>query len=358
MKLAESLIDWYLKGHRDLPWRNTEDPYKIWLSEIILQQTRVDQGKHYYYKFVETYPTVSDLASAPEEQVLKLWQGLGYYSRARNLRKAAIMVEEELNGQFPADYNGLLKLKGVGPYTAAAIASFAFKEKRAAVDGNVYRVLSRIFGIKTPIDNAEGKKQFEVLANELIPEQNPDLFNQAIMEFGATLCTPRKAQCDECPFSQECYAYSKGLQERFPVKAKKNKVQKRFISYFVIESDDQILIRKRSEKGFWHQLWDFPGIEKERSFDSAAMIEYLEKIGYCASPKTNIFEEKYRTIHILSHRKLHISFFELRTSRPFKVKNPDLKWVNKNDYESYAIPRVIDKYWAQRGKPGFQRSLF
>ena len=247
----EELISWYLINKRDLPWRKTKNPYKIWLSEIILQQTRVQQGLPYYSKFIAAYPTIQALALANEDEVLNLWQGLGYYSRARNMLMTARVINEQYEGCFPTNYNDLLKLKGIGEYTAAAIASFSFKEPVAVVDGNVYRVLSRLFDIDTPIDSGIGKKAFRFLADEVLDKVNPDTFNQAIMEFGALHCTPQKPDCNNCLLNGTCLSRENGTISQRPVKKKKNASKQRFFVYKIFLDENKTLIRKREEKDIW-----------------------------------------------------------------------------------------------------------
>jgi len=268
MDFTNSLTQWYLQNKRDLPWRKTVDPYKIWLSEIMLQQTRVAQGTPYFMSFVSAFPTVFDLAAANEEQVLKLWQGLGYYSRARNLHKTAQYVANELSGIFPDNYNDLLKLKGVGEYTAAAIASFSYNEAVPVVDGNVFRVLSRYYNIDTDIAAASAKKEFVALAFELMPKDSPALFNQAIMEFGALQCVPKSPNCGICVFNTSCAALQKKKVDQLPVKSKKLKVRNRFFNYLVVSDDNEnTIIQKRTAKGIWHNLYEFPLIETDAPED-------------------------------------------------------------------------------------------
>ncbi|MBL4704506.1 MAG: A/G-specific adenine glycosylase, partial [Flavobacteriales bacterium] len=255
------IISWYTVHKRDLPWRKTKNPYKIWLSEIILQQTRIDQGTSYYLKFEAHYPTINDLANASEDEVLKDWQGLGYYSRARNLHGTAKHIVNELGGEFPNTYQEILKLKGVGDYTASAIASFCFGESEAVVDGNVYRVLSRYFGIETPIDSGKGKKEFKQLANQLICTENPSTFNQGIMEFGALQCKPKSPDCSQCPFQSSCVAYAKDKVGLLPIKEKKLKQRNRFFDYFLFLDNQQTILQQRTQKDIWQQLYEFPMIE-------------------------------------------------------------------------------------------------
>ena len=251
-EFSKTLISWYLKNKRDLPWRNTIDPYKIWLSEIMLQQTRVAQGMPYYFKFIDTFPSVKNLADATEEDVLKLWQGLGYYSRARNLHATAKYISYELNGVFPNNYKDLKKLKGVGDYTASAIASICYKEPKAVLDGNVFRLLSRIYGIDLAINSSEGIKFFTNLSQELIDVKAPDTHNQAIMDFGAINCSPKKPLCESCVFSLGCIAYNSKLVSNLPVKIKKGVIKKRFFNYIIpLENSKYTILNKRLEKGIW-----------------------------------------------------------------------------------------------------------
>ncbi|MBK6829719.1 MAG: A/G-specific adenine glycosylase [Flavobacteriales bacterium] len=261
---TKALLPWYAEHKRPLPWRETRDPYRIWLSEVILQQTRVEQGREYWHRFVETYPTVAELAAATEDQVLRLWQGLGYYSRARNLRTAAKQVVEEHMGGFPDSYEGLKGLKGVGEYTAAAIGSIAFGLVEPVVDGNVYRVLARVFGIDTPIDSTAGRKQFRELAAALIDHEQPGEHNQAVMELGATVCTPLKPTCGECPLARKCIARATDRIDKLPVKTGKTKVRTRHFNYLHIERGDKTFLRKRTGKDIWHGLYELPLIETEK----------------------------------------------------------------------------------------------
>ncbi len=320
---SKNIRNWYNIHKRDLPWRNTNDPFKIWLSEIILQQTRVSQGLSYYMKFTNRFKNVKHLAEASEDEILSMWQGLGYYSRGRNLRKAAIQVMEEYNGNFPTCSKELKKLKGIGDYSSAAIASFSSNEKIAVVDGNVYRVLSRLFGISIPIDSSSGKKEFNNLANTLISSKYPAEHNQAIMEFGAKQCTPKKPLCNECIFSNNCEAFHLNSVFKFPIKSKKIKKKSRYFHFFLDIKDDKILIEKRRDKGIWANLYQLPLIESEKE----------------ETQKTKpIFETK----HLLSHQKLYCSFYKSDTS---DEKNRIR--VAVNELENYALPVVIDKFLKQ-----------
>lgn len=269
----DKLLWWYNANKRDLPWRNIKDPYKIWLSEIILQQTRVNQGWEYYLRFIAKYPTVKALASAPEHDVLKLWQGLGYYSRARNLHAAARFIVEEFKGKFPRDYKPIRALKGVGDYTAGAIASIAFDLPYPAVDGNVMRVYSRLFGITAPIDSTEGKKKLYEIAKELLPAKHPGTYNQAVMELGALVCLPSNPLCESCPVQYACYAYLHKKTANFPIKEGKTKQRNRYFNYLVITYGDKLLIRTRKARDIWQGLHDFPLIETANRTSPAQFIK-------------------------------------------------------------------------------------
>jgi A/G-specific adenine glycosylase len=335
---SKKIIQWYEENKRCLPWRETTDPYKIWLSEIILQQTRVAQGLPYYEHFVKTFPTVFSLAKAPQQQVLRLWQGLGYYSRARNLLTCAKMVVDDFGGRFPNSYQELKKLKGIGPYTAAAIASIAFKESVAVVDGNVFRVLARVFGIDKDIAGNGGKAFFFAKANELIPKDQPDLFNQAVMEFGALHCLPQNPLCDTCVFAKTCVANQQGLQKMLPVKSKKLKVRNRYFYYFVIRHQDKILMKQREGKDIWQGLYDFYLIETRRN----QKVEVLMNDNKLLKGSTKISESQiYR--HILSHQKLMVRFVEVKW-RSSKLPSVKLKWFTKKQVAALPKPILIANY--------------
>ena len=309
-EFSKTLISWYLKNKRDLPWRNTIDPYKIWLSEIMLQQTRVAQGMPYYFKFIDTFPSVKNLADATEEDVLKLWQGLGYYSRARNLHATAKYISYELNGVFPNNYKDLKKLKGVGDYTASAIASICYKEPKAVLDGNVFRLLSRIYGIDLAINSSEGIKFFTNLSQELIDVKAPDTHNQAIMDFGAINCSPKKPLCESCVFSLGCIAYNSKLVSNLPVKIKKGVIKKRFFNYIIpLENSKYTILNKRLEKGIWANLYEFPLIETNKSIGFEEMNELSLDLSFLETNfKLYLFNEK-EIIHKLSHQHIHTKFW-------------------------------------------------
>ena len=337
MIFSNSLIQWYLNNKRDLPWRNTQNPYLIWLSEIMLQQTRVAQGLPYYMAFTNAFPTVFDLANASEEQVLKLWQGLGYYSRARNLHKTAQFVASELHGIFPNNNKDLLKLKGIGDYTAAAIASFAYNESVPVVDGNVFRVLSRYFDIETDISLATAKKEFAALAYELMPKNDPSNFNQAIMEFGALQCVPKNPNCEICVFNSSCAALQKNKIQLLPYKSKKTKVSYRFFNYLVFEDDGlNAIIQKRDQKGIWHNLYEFPLIETETevNFDDISDLvleKYKNKYTIISITDWNSKGQ----IHKLSHQHLNIKFWKI------KVKGLINEGISFQKLKTFPFPIVI-----------------
>jgi A/G-specific adenine glycosylase len=340
MKFSNLLIKWYLHNKRELPWRNTTDPYAIWLSEIMLQQTRVAQGMPYFLSFTTAFPTVFDLAKANEEQVLKLWQGLGYYSRARNLHKTAQYVASDLGGIFPDNYADLLKLKGVGEYTAAAIASFSYNEPVPVVDGNVFRVLSRIFDIDTDIAQASAKKEFAALAFELMPEDNPATFNQAIMEFGALQCVPKSPNCSICVFNGSCAALQKNKVDQLPVKSKKLKVRNRYFNYMVVaDENDNTIIQKRTEKGIWHNLYEFPLMETEKEEDFDCVSEAVQGEYFKYNTVISMLEYNQKSIiHKLSHQHLHIKFWKV------KIEGIIENGIDTETLKTFPFPIVIHNF--------------
>lgn len=340
MIFHKTLIKWYLQNKRDLPWRKTTNPYPIWLSEIMLQQTRVAQGTPYFLSFTTTFPTVFDLANANEEQVLKLWQGLGYYSRARNLHKTAQIIANEMAGIFPDNYNDLLKLKGIGEYTAAAIASFAYNECVPVVDGNVFRVLSRYFDIETDIAQASAKKEFSSLAFELMPKDNPAQFNQAIMEFGALQCVPKSPNCSICVFNDSCAALQKKKVDQLPVKSKKIKVRNRYFNYIIgIDEIENTLIQKRTAKGIWHNLYEFPLIETEKAEDFDVISPQIQNYFPQENEIISVLEYNSESIiHKLSHQHLHIKFWKATLKGTFK-DGIDLKTA-----KTFPFPIVIHNF--------------
>lgn len=330
------LLQWYDSEKRDLPWRESLDPYRIWLSEIILQQTRVDQGMPYYERFLETFPTVVSLAEASEDMVLKLWEGLGYYSRARNLHATAKYVSKELNGQFPNTHSGLLKLKGVGPYTAAAIGSIAFNLPVAAVDGNVYRVLARYFGIAESIDENNGKNQISDIAQSILNTKRPGDHNQALMEMGATVCTPKQPDCTCCPLRVNCMASIRNMQLELPVRTKKTKVRNRFFYYLLRVVDGNVLIQRRGEGDIWHGLYEFPVTELGKRLSEKDLISALD---IQSDDVVISISKEYK--HVLSHQRIFARFVVVRRQ---SVPNAAGTWISIADLRKFAFPRLINRY--------------
>ena len=340
MVFSKTLINWYLQNKRDLPWRHTTNPYAIWLSEIMLQQTRVAQGLPYFLSFTTAFPTVFDLAKANEEQVLKLWQGLGYYSRARNLHQTAQHIAFNLSGIFPDTYNDLLKLKGVGEYTAAAIASFSYNEAVPVVDGNVFRVLSRYFDMDTDIAQASAKKEFAALAYELMPKDNPATFNQAFMEFGALQCVPKSPNCGICVFNESCAALQKNKVDQLPVKSKKLKVRNRYFNYLVLEDETgNTIIQKRTDKGIWHNLYEFPLMETQKEEDFDCVSEAIQSDYSKDNTIESILEYNEKSIiHKLSHQHLHIKFWNV------KIKGTIENGIDAETLKTFPFPIVIHNF--------------
>ncbi|WP_192823002.1 A/G-specific adenine glycosylase [Rufibacter sp. LB8] len=347
---SQTLIAWYHRHRRPLPWRETTDPYAIWLSEVILQQTRVRQGLPYYLRFIESYPTVHALANAPEDEVLRLWQGLGYYSRARNLHFTAKQVVTEFGGRFPESYQGLLQLKGVGSYTAAAIASFAYREPVAVLDGNVYRVLARVFGRHENIAAPASKKVFEQLANDLIPAAEPDTFNQAIMEFGAIQCTPVAPDCLFCPLQQTCYAFQHGLVNVLPVKEKAKSSRERFFHYLVLQHENGLYLRKRPGNDIWQSLYDFYSLETETRALPPETLQ--QQAGHLlAEPATTLVSTGKVYKHVLSHQKIFAQFYLVSLPsrlREEQLENIGLQLYSLDQIEALPKPVLIDSFLRER----------
>ncbi len=342
MDISERIINWYNGNKRDLPWRNTKNAYLIWLSEIILQQTRVDQGLPYFEKFSSQFPTVNDLANAPEQAVLKLWQGLGYYSRARNLHFTAKKVVEDWNGTFPTAFLDLKKLKGIGDYTAAAIASFAVNEKVAVLDGNVFRVLSRYFDLATPIDTTLGKKEFTLLANSIIGN-NPSSHNQAMMELGSLVCKPKLANCNSCPLADTCLAFARNKVYELPVKSKKIKQRTRYFNYLVMQHADKIYLNERGPKDIWQGLFDFPLVETEQE------LHEVEQLNLSSNKATAKFEkdlvpmfksEEFK--HLLTHQTIRAKFWHFELKKAEKLDQ--LKAIIPSEIHNFPLPKLIENY--------------
>ena len=342
-EFSKNLRQWYRKNGRKLPWRSTKEAYKIWLSEIILQQTRVNQGLPYYEKFLENFPSIKHLASASEDQILRLWQGLGYYSRARNLHAAAKQVLRDFNGEFPADFEKLKSLKGIGDYTASAIASFAFDLPHPVVDGNVYLFLSRFFGMDIPIDSSQGKKAFNDLALELMDGQHAAEHNQAMMEIGSLVCKPISPNCDECPFSMACHAFIYSKVSDYPVKGKKQPSKKRYFHYFLVTDGISTYIKRRNEKDIWQGLFELPLVELFELSDFPPSIPEMAKIH-----KPTLSKQPVKRKHILSHQELHACFWKVNIVKCLPPKDGFLS-VKLTDLSTYAFPQLIVNYFEQEG---------
>ncbi|MFN8316171.1 MAG: A/G-specific adenine glycosylase [Chitinophagales bacterium] len=345
-KFSSTLLHWHEhENFRSYPWRGEKNPYYIWLSEIIMQQTRSEQGLPYYLKFKTHYPTVRDLALAPMDTVLRDWQGLGYYSRARNLKATAELIHTHYNDVFPSTYSEILKLKGVGPYTAAAIASFAFGEPCAVVDGNVIRVLSRIFGIEEPFDTGAGKKAFDEKATSLIDKKNPALYNQAIMDFGATVCVPKNPKCGSCPFSGACFAYQKEMIDALPFRSKKLTIKNRYFYFLHLENKSGVVLQQRTTKDIWQDLWQFPLIELAAPPKKGIKTE-LKKMLPVDTAYT--IEDEWTHVQLLSHQKIH--------SRVLRISVPNLKsllqenwqFVAKKKLDEFAFPKTLHLYLTEK----------
>jgi len=346
--LTEKIVEWYQQHQRALPWRKTQDPYKIWLSEIILQQTRVAQGLPYYQKFIRRFPSIRSLAAAPEREILRIWQGLGYYSRARNLKKCANQVVDQHRGRFPKSFAELRKLPGIGDYTAAAIASFAHDEAVAVVDGNVFRVLARLFGLEDDILSSSGKKKFAKLANQLMPEENPGLYNQAIMEFGALHCTPHNPKCGECPLQSQCIAFRNTLQLYLPVKRKPSKSRHRYFYYFAMKAGDRWLMKERASHDIWMGLFDFP-LYEETSHVKARQMDTLLNEKAVGTKMT--ISSIYR--HVLTHQVIHARFVTVSwpdaNGVPAEGIFTSAKWFTPRQIGKLPKPVLIGQFLRDQG---------
>jgi len=342
--ISSTLINWYEQNKRDLPWRDITDPYKIWISEIILQQTRVIQGLSYYLRFIERFPTVIQLAEAEEDEVLKYWQGLGYYSRARNLHKAAKQIISNFDGIFPVNHVDVLLLSGIGDYTAAAICSFAHNQAYAVVDGNVFRVLSRLFGIETPIDSTSGKKEFTELAKNLLSKDEPALHNQAIMEFGALQCVPASPDCQNCPLQNSCCAYQTNLVSTLPVKAQKTKVTNRYFNYFFIEFQGNTFLQKRKGKDVWQNLYEFPLIESEKLLSLSELVgsENFKNL-FRGIAEVDIQKMSHPMKHVLSHRVIYAQFITISINE-LNGEFDKLTKTPVNEIDKFAVSRLIELF--------------
>jgi A/G-specific adenine glycosylase len=340
MTITKTLTYWYSNNKRDFPWRNTTDPYQIWLSEIILQQTQIKQGLPYYEAFTAKYPTVFDLANANESDVLKLWQGLGYYSRARNLHATAKHVVHHLKGKFPDNYKELLKLKGIGDYTASAIASICYNENTAVLDGNVYRFLSRYYGIDTPINTTTGFKTFKALAQDVLDKKNPAEHNQAIMDFGSRQCSPSSPDCSVCPFNKSCVAFTENIVDKLPVKLKAKQPVKKYFNFLVFVSDTgETILEKREQNGIWKNLYQFPLIETEKDNNSNKFHSQLKD--YTLIKDLNYELSLYNDVdivHKLSHQHLHTKFWIVN------LKKLPISGVPIKKIRNFPVPVLIEKF--------------
>lgn len=361
MPFTDSLLAWHAQHHRDLPWKNTQDPYAIWLSEIILQQTRVAQGLPYYERFLAAFPSVRHLADASADEVMRLWEGLGYYSRARHLHQTAQYIAYELGGNFPHTYETIRQLKGVGDYTAAAIASFAFGLPYAVIDGNVYRVLARVFGIDTPTDTTAGKQQFAQLAQSLLPRHRPADFNQAMMDFGASCCTPTQPDCPHCPLSGECRAYAQGMTVQLPVKSKKTIRNERYFTYLVLRlpPNNAVWIVQRTQKDIWQNLYEFPMIASEEPLPNIAQLQaqplWQQWLG---SAVVSVVGLSAIYTQLLTHRTVKAQFCEITIHEYSTARLPSGKAVAWEDLDQYAFPKIIKQYRQDRHKNMVQSKLF
>ncbi len=340
---TDSLKIWFSKNQRPLPWKGQKDPYLIWLSEIILQQTRVEQGLPYYNKFITAYPTVHDLAAAPDDEVMKMWEGLGYYSRARNLLATARFISKELKGVFPRTYKEVRALKGVGDYTAAAIVSFAYSLPHAVLDGNVYRVLSRYFGIHTPIDTTGGKKEFTELASRVLDKKIPEQHNQAIMDFGATHCKPKKPLCNSCLLKSSCHAFQQGEVNLLPIKSKKMKRKTRHFIYFCVKDPHHIYIRRREGKDIWKHLYEYPMLEVAEGTEISQNIlqnsELWQQLFEGQTPVLENISPPYK--QTLSHQTIIAKFVNVFISRELEAKKWGLLKIEPKKMENFAFPKII-----------------
>lgn len=351
MSFADQLIQWFESHKRDLPWRASKDPYIIWLSEVILQQTRVNQGLPYFLNFKMKFPNVHSLAYATQDEVLKLWEGLGYYSRARNMHHAARQVVDQFNGNFPADYQSLLQLKGVGDYTASAIASICSDEQVAVLDGNVFRVLSRVFGIWEPINSTMGKKTFKLQAEKQLPDYNTGIYNQAIMEFGALNCLPKNPHCSSCPFANICFAYNHNNQQDLPVKLKKSSRKTLYLNYLIfIDAKGQTIISKRKGKGIWEGLYEFPLIESEKSMNQKNIIKHDLFKAMTKNKNYRVYQYNQQPKkHLLTHRILLAQFWVIEIDQIPQDLKETYCITDKTKINQYAFPvlltNFIDKFF-------------
>lgn len=344
MEISKLLLKWYENQGRELPWRKTSNPYKIWVSEIILQQTRIQQGINYYHSFLKNFPDIFSLAESDISEVLNIWQGLGYYSRARNMHKTARAIAQDYNGSFPSNYKDMLKLKGVGEYTAGAIASIAFGEHIPAVDGNVKRVFSRLYGLYDDLNKPAPMKNLKEMVQQEMNQEEPGKFNQAVMDLGALICKPKNPLCQECPLSQNCVAFKEEIVNELPVKYKKLKNRKRYFYYCIISCNGQILLNQRKKKDIWELLYEFPLIETLKPLSDKSIYDNVNKMFLTGQKKAKISHISSEVIHILSHQRLHTRFIHVDVEA---FDTPGLSGfipVYKEKIDDFPLPRLIDRY--------------
>lgn len=344
MSISSTLKNWYLQNKRELPWRQTQNPYFIWISEVILQQTRVNQGIAYYYRFIEQFPDIETLANAQPEEVFKVWQGLGYYSRARNLHEGARFVHQNFQGLLPSDYEKLLSIKGIGEYTAAAIASIAFNQPHAAIDGNVHRVISRIYGITEAVNTADGRKKIRKAAEELLDTKNPGLFNQALMEFGALQCVPKNPNCNVCPIAESCYALRSNTISQLPFKIKNGKVKTRFFNYIYLYYKDCTFIKLRDKKDIWQGLYEFPLIETKYKYTIEELLQSDEWTSLFKNVHVYIIGNTKRYKHQLTHQTIEVEFIHVKIDDLPSELSQKYTMIKQSDLQSYPVSRLIDRY--------------
>jgi A/G-specific adenine glycosylase len=338
-------LSWYDENKRDLPWRGTDDPYLVWVSEIILQQTRVSQGWDYYVRFIRRFPNVASLANANEEEVLKLWQGLGYYSRARNMHAAAKDIVSRFNGKFPTSHTDILSLKGIGEYTAAAISSIAFNEPHVAVDGNVLRVIARLFEVEEPVQSTKGKRIVKELTKELLPEERPGAFNQAIMDLGSLICIPRQPRCGDCPLANSCMVYATGRTEELPIRIKKKKTRRRYFTYLHIRQNGNTYIRRRTDNDIWRNLYEFPLIETDKPIEIEELLQNDEYNQLFRETTLLAIDGPFTYKHQLTHQQIHANFYRLTMEKGAVHAFMDqYKQIVEEEIERYPISRLMHKY--------------
>ncbi len=337
--MVNQLLEWYHQNKRDLPWRKTYDPYKIWVSEIILQQTQIQTGTKYYHAFIKKFPNIESLSLAKERDVLKVWEGLGYYTRAINMLYAAKKINTDYDGIFPSKYEDLIKLKGIGQYTASAISSICYNEKKAVVDGNVYRVLTRLYNIHTPINTSIGKKEIQNIADNLIPEKDPGSYNQAMMDFGSIHCKKSNPKCQICPLKKHCKAIKLDLVKLLPIKKLNKKITVRYFNYLFIADSKYFLIKQRKTNDIWKKLYELPLIESQSELN----LNSLESNNYLNQFNINSIKQQYKTIHILSHQKLIITFWEIKTNN--RLTNNRYTQITRQDINKYPFPKPLQNYF-------------